>query len=76
MARKGGMMGRSGKEAPAPKYTFATDEEVGNRDMTTYQPTPTNFAQIGPSDSRGKNVNEPDRRHIGGSSPSKFDDIP
>jgi hypothetical protein len=75
MARKGGSMGRSGKVAPNPKYTFATDEEVGNRDMTTYQPTPTSFQQIGPSD-RGGNANEPDRRHIGGSSPSKFDDIP
>jgi hypothetical protein len=75
MARKGGTMGRSGKVAPNPKYTFATDEEVGNRDMTTYQPTPTNFRQIGP-EGRGGNPNEPDRRHIGGSSPSKFDDIP
>lgn len=75
MARKGGTMGRSGKVAPNPKYTFATDEEVGNRDMTTYQPTPTSFSQIGP-EGRGGNVNEPDRRHVGGSSPSKFDDIP
>lgn len=71
-----GMMGRNGKVGPNPKYTFGTDEEVANRTQTTYQPTPTDFRQVGPGDSRGQNANEPDRRHVGGSSPSKFDDIP
>lgn len=74
MARKA-TMGRSGKVGMNPKYTFGSDEEVANRDMTTYQPTATTFSQIGP-EGRGGNANEPDRRHVGGSSPSKFDDIP
>jgi hypothetical protein len=73
MARSKGGMGT--KVSLTPKYTFGDPEEVSNRDKTTYQPQPTTFAQVGPGD-RGGNANEPDRRHIGGSSPSKFDDIP
>ena len=76
MARSSGMMGRSGKVGLKAKYTFADPEEVANREMTTYQPSPTNFQQVGPGDNRGLDANEPDRKHVGGSSPSKFDAIP
>lgn len=42
----------------SPKYALGTAEEVANREKTGFQPPPTAFQQIGPSD-HGGNLNEP-----------------
>lgn len=57
MARSGGKRIGS-KMALEGKYTYGDAAEIANRDKAGYQPHPTDFHQIGPSD-HGGNLNEP-----------------